>query len=109
MHCTCGLYQDYLLPCCHALAVLYACKVGLHDGFDLIPSWFEPLSLLTAYDYIYEDQNEFGEPAMTHTGLRAVDITRLSDYETTDVLAGSPDPFADLVVSPPAVPKLRGR
>jgi hypothetical protein len=52
-HCTCGLYQDYLLPCFHALAALYACKVGLRDGFDLIPSWFEPLLLLTAYDYLY--------------------------------------------------------
>jgi hypothetical protein len=52
--CTCGLYQDYLLPCCYALAALYACKVGLYNGFNLIPAWFKPLSLLTAYDYLYK-------------------------------------------------------
>jgi hypothetical protein len=83
--------------------------VGLHDGFNLVPSWFEPLSLLTAYDYLYQGENEFGEPVIVHTGLRAVDITRLSDFELTDPIAGSLDPFADLVVDPPEVPKLRGR
>jgi hypothetical protein len=110
-HCTCGLYQDYLLPCCHALAALYACKVGLHDGFDLILAWFEPLSLLTAYDYLYKGQNNHGKAVTVFTGLRAVDITRLGDYETTTISTtlGSPDPFADIVVNPPQVPKLRGK
>jgi hypothetical protein len=48
---------------------------------------------------------------MVFTGLRAVDITRLGDYETTKAAAaaGSLDPFADLVVDPPEVPKLRGK
>jgi len=46
---------------------------------------------------------------MVHTGLRAVDITRLGDHEPTDAVVGSPDPFADLVVDPPDVPKLRGK
>jgi hypothetical protein len=44
---------------------------------------------------------------MVFTGLRAVDITRLDDYSAAP--AGSPDPFADLVVDPPEVPKLRGK
>jgi len=88
---------------------LYACKVGLHDGFNLVPAWFKPLSLLTAYDYLYESQNELGESVTVFTGLRAVDITRLSDYEDVPARLGSPDPFADLVIDPPEVPKLRGR
>jgi hypothetical protein len=107
-HCTCGLYQDYLLPCCYALAALYACKVGLHDRFDIIPAWFEPISLLTAYDYLSLGSNEYGEPVMVHTGLRAVNITRLGDHEPTDAVVGL-DLFADLVVDSLDVPKLRGK
>jgi len=108
-HCTCGLYQDYLLPCCYALAALYACKVGLHNGFDLIPAWFKPISLLTVYDYLSLGSNEYGEPVMVHTRLQAVDITCLGDHKPTDAVVGSPDPFADLVVDPPDVLKLRGK
>jgi hypothetical protein len=106
--CTCGLYQEYLLPCCHALVALYASKIGLHDGFDLIPSWYKPISVLTAYDYLFHGLNEFGEDVVMHTGLRAIDITHLEDFTTitTDL---DEDPFADLVVEPPAVSKKRGR
>ena len=44
----CGLYQDYLIPYCHALAALYHCDISLQDErFQLIPIWFLPLSILT--------------------------------------------------------------
>jgi hypothetical protein len=47
---------------------------------------------------------------MVFTGLQAVDITRLSDYETTGAAAaGSLDPFADLVVDLLEMPKLCGK
>jgi hypothetical protein len=75
MHSTYGLYQDYLLTCCHALTALYASKVGLHNGFDLVLAWFEPLSLLIAYNYLYKGQNEHGEAVTVFTGLRAINIT----------------------------------
>jgi hypothetical protein len=81
--CTCGLYQEYLLLCCHAIAAIYASKISIHDGFDLIPSWFEPISVLTAYDYLVQGQNEFSEDIMVHTGLRAIDVTRLDEFTTT--------------------------
>jgi hypothetical protein len=67
------------------------------------------LSLLTAYDYLYQGQNEFSEPVIVHIGLQAVDITRLSDFEPADPIAGSLDPFVDLVVDLLEMPKLRGR
>jgi len=68
-HYTCGLYQDYLLPCCYALAALYAYKVSLHNKFDLILAWFEPLSLLTVYDYLYKGQNKHSKAVTVFTGL----------------------------------------
>jgi hypothetical protein len=43
-----------------------------------------------------------------HTGLRAIDITRL-DESTTITTNLDDDPFADLVVEPPAISKKRGR
>jgi hypothetical protein len=100
-----------LLPCCYALAALYACKVSLHDGFDLIPAGFEPLLLLTAYNYLYRDQNEHGETVTVFTGVRFVDITRRSDYETSTISTtlGSLDLFADIVVGTLQVPKLRDK
>jgi hypothetical protein len=64
---TCGLYQEYLLPCCHALAAIYASKISIHEGFDLLPSWFKPISVLTAYNYLVQGQNEFSEDIMLHT------------------------------------------
>jgi hypothetical protein len=74
--CTCGLYQDYLIPCCHALAALYHCGISLQDKrYHLIPSWFSPISILTAYDYIETEENEWGQDVIIYTGLRAIDIT----------------------------------
>jgi SWIM zinc finger len=110
--CTCGLYQEYLIPCCHALAALYSCGVSLQDErFHLVPAWYKPLAILSAYDYIEIGMNEFGEDVTIHTGLRAIDITRLDDYAVQE--SGSStldeDPFADLVVDPPEVPRRSGR
>jgi len=48
--------------------------------FHLIPAWFQPISILTAYDYIELSTNEHGEDVTVHTSLRAIDITRLDDY-----------------------------
>jgi hypothetical protein len=49
------------------------------------------------YGYIANTINEFNEETVVHIGLRAIDITRLGDYEDrTTPLAD--DPFADLVV-----------
>lgn len=106
--CTCGLYQDYLLPCCHALAALYQSKVNMHGPFQLIPSWFEPVSVLTAYDYLEHGQNEWGEDIIIHTGLRAVDIDRLDDDPPAAELLYE-DPFKDLQVNPPIVGKRKGK
>jgi hypothetical protein len=89
---------------------LYACKVGLHNGFNLIPAWFNPLSLLTAYNYLYKSQSESSEPIIVFIGLQAVDITHLDDYKARPAgPARSLDPFADLVVDPLEVLKLCGR
>ena len=46
---------------------------------------------------------------MVFTKLRAIDITRLDDFEDALARQGSLNPFADLVVDPPEVPKLRGK
>jgi hypothetical protein len=107
--CTYGLYQEHLLPCCHALTALYASKISLHDGFDLIPSWFEPIIVLGAYDYLSQDQNEFGEDVMVHIGLQAIYITRFDEYTTGSTDLDLDDPFRDIVVEPPPVPKKRGK
>lgn len=110
--CTCGLYQDYLIPCCHALAALYHCGISLQDErYHLIPPWFHPISILTAYDYIEMGKNEWGDDVTVHTGLRAVDITSLGDYVTDNAmdLPLDEDPFADIVIDPPVMPKHQGR
>ena len=65
--------------------------------------------VLTAYDYLVQGQNEFGEDAIVHTGLRAIDITRLDEYTNPNTNPDLDDPFKDIVVEPPHVPKKRGR
>jgi hypothetical protein len=98
-----------LIPCCHALTALYHCGIGLNDTrFNLIPAWFEPISVLGAYDYIANTINEFNEEVIIHIGLQAIDITRLDDYEdcTTPLVD---DSFADLVVEPLEIRATRGR
>ena len=54
-------------------------------------------------------QNEFGEEIMVHRGLRAIDITRLDEYTTSSSNQDIEDPFQDVIVEPPPVPKKRGR
>jgi hypothetical protein len=109
--CTCGLYQDYLIPCCYTLAALYHCGISLQDKkFHLIPPWFDPISILIAYDYIEIGQNEWDDDVIVHTGLQAVDITSLAEYAIDDAVdLPLDDLFADLVVEPPEVPKHQGR
>jgi hypothetical protein len=97
------------LPCCHALTALYASKIGLHDGFDLIPSWFEPLEVLGAYDYLVQGRNEEGEEVMIHTGLQAIDINCLHVYIASPIDPDFEDPFADIELEPPPIPKKRGK
>ena len=50
---------------------------------------------------------------MLHTGLWAIDVTRLGEFTTTcnntTAMGLDDDPFADLVVELPPVPKKRGR
>jgi hypothetical protein len=107
--CTCGLYQEYLIPCCHGLAALYHCGISLKDEvFKLVPPWFSPISLLTAYDYIETSQNEWGDEITVHTGLRAIDVTRLHEYAQPEW--DPEDPFADTTtLTAPEVQKLPGR
>jgi len=105
--CTCGLYQEYLIPCCHGLAALYHCGISLKDKvYHLIPGWFSPISLLTAYDYVEIGMNKWGDEITVHTGLQAIDITQLNEYAkpTWD----PEDPFAE-PLKPPEVQKLPGR
>jgi hypothetical protein len=110
--CTCGLYQEYLIPCCYALAALYSYGVSLQDErFYLVLAWYKPLAILLAYDYIEIGMNEFGEDVTIHTGLQAIDITRLDDYAVRESGSSALDEdlFADLVVDPPKVPRRSGR
>lgn len=77
---------------------MYNCGISLQDEcYHLVPAWYAPISILSAYDYIEIGQNEWGEDVTVHTGLRAVDITRLDDY-AAESLSLEEDPFADLVV-----------
>ena len=62
-----------------------------------------------AYDYLSQGQNEFGEDVIVHIGLRAIDITRLDEYTTSPTNLDLDDPFRDIVVEPPPVPKKRGK
>ena len=100
--------RKYLIPCCHTLAALYQCKVSLSRPFQLIPSWFKPVSVLTAYDYLEHSRNKWGEEIVIHTGLRAVDINRLEVEPAAEQLLDE-DPFKDLQVDPPIVRKRKGR
>lgn len=101
------------MPCCHALAAIYHCGLKLSDPFNFIPSWFQPIYLLQAYEYIEESINEHGETVICYIGLRAIDITELE--ASSGALGGAiglgedEDPFADLVVEPPVIPKKKGR
>ena len=97
------------MPYCYALTALYTSKIGLRDGFDLIPSWFEPLEVLGAYDYLVQGRNEEGEEVMIHIGLRAIDINCLDEYTAGPTDPDFEDPFADIEVEPPPVPKKRGK
>jgi len=62
--------------------------------------------LLTAYDYIKIGENEWGDLITIHTGLRAIDVTRLDEYAKPSW--DPEDPFADTVALP-EVQKLPGR
>ena len=44
---------------------------------------------------------------MIHTGLQAIDINSLNEYTATDL--DFEDPFADIEVEPPPIPKKRGK
>jgi hypothetical protein len=46
---------------------------------------------------------------MVHTGLWAIDITRLDEYSTGPTDLDLDDPFKDIIVEPPPVPKKRGK
>lgn len=63
------------------------------------------------YDYIEMGMNGWGEDVIMHTGLRAIDITRLDDYAAVENRSStsSEDPFADLVVDPPELLRRSGR
>jgi hypothetical protein len=65
--------------------------------------------VLGAYDYLSQGQNEFGEDVIIHIGLRAIDITRLDEHTTSSIDSDVDDPFRDIVVEPPPVPKKRGK
>ena len=97
------------MPCCHALTALYASKIGLRDGFDLIPSWFEPLEVLGAYDYLVQGRNEEGEEVIIYIGLQAIDINCLDEYIAGPIDLDFKDPFVDIEVEPPPIPKKRGK
>jgi hypothetical protein len=53
------------------------------------------------------DENEWGDPITIHTGLRAIDVTRLDDYAKPNW--DPEDLFTDTSVAPPEVRKLPGR
>lgn len=78
------------------------------EVFKLVPPWFSPISLLTAYDYIETGQNEWGDEITVHTGLRAVDVTQLHEFAQPEW--DPEDPFADTTtLTAPEVQKLPGR
>ena len=77
--------------------------------YHLIPAWYKPASLLSAYDYIEISQNEWGDDVTIHTGLRGIDIIGLDTYAVDNPLLLNEDPFADLVVEAPDVPRQQGR
>jgi hypothetical protein len=52
--------------------------------------------------------NEWGEDVTIHTSLRGIDITNL-DTIVVDNLLLDEDPFGDLVIRAPEVPRRRGR
>jgi hypothetical protein len=79
----------------------------LSGPFRLIPTWFEPASVLSAYNYIEHTQNEWGDDIIIHTGLRAVDISQLKDEPGE--ASEDEDPFKDLEIEPPTVRKHKGR
>jgi hypothetical protein len=107
--CSCGLYQEYLILCCHALAALYHCRISLQDDrYHLVPAWYKPISLLTAYDYIEMAQNEWGEDVTIHTGLCGINITNLNTIVVDNLLLDE-DPFSNLVIRALEVPRRRGR
>lgn len=54
-------------------------------------------------------QNKWGEDVIVHTGLMAIDITQLDDYAVENHLPLDDDPFADLVIEAPNVPRKAGR
>ena len=87
---------------------MYQCKVSLHGPFQLIPSWFEPVSVLTAYDYLEHSQNKWGQDIIINTGLQAIDINRLEVDEPVEQELDE-DPFKDLDIDPPIVRKRKGR
>ena len=74
----------------------------------MIPSWFEPVSVLTAYDCLEHSENEWGQEIMIHTGLRAIDINQLEVDQPVEQELDE-DPFKDLEVDPPIVRKRKGR
>lgn len=95
--------------CCYALAALYHYRISLQDKqYHLILAWYKPISLLSAYDYIEIGQNEWGDDVTIHIGLCGIDITHLDDCVVDNPLLDE-DPFIDLVVEAPDVPRLRGR
>jgi hypothetical protein len=64
---------------------LYHCGISLKDKvYRLIPRWYSSASLLTVYDYIEMDKNEWGDLITIYTGLRAIDVTRLDNYAEPD-------------------------
>jgi hypothetical protein len=78
------------------------------EVYHLIPGWYSSASLLTAYDYIEIGENEWGDSITIHTGLRAIDVTRLNEYAEPNW--DPKDPFADTnAVALLEVRKLPGR
>jgi hypothetical protein len=83
---------------------LYHYEISLKDEvYRLIPRWYLSASL----DYIEIGENEWGDPITIHTGLRAIDVTRLDDYAEPNW--DPEDPFADTSVAPLEVQKLPSR
>jgi hypothetical protein len=74
----------------------------------LIPSWFEPVSVLTAYNYLEHGENEWGKEIMIYTGLRAIDINRLEVDQPVEQELNE-DPFKDLQIDLPIVCKRKGK
>jgi hypothetical protein len=86
----------YLQLC---ITVASTCRMSV---IILVSAWPHSISILTAYDYIEIVQNEWSEDVAIHTGLRAIDITRLVDYVVDNAvdLPMDEDQHADLVVQP---------